>query len=760
MKSIKKFILKNIMIFAFLLAAVMFFLVVNSLNPQAVQNLQPEDHNASTEGSSISEEGAVVSPETNQGSENISGQAVYMESITVNSEEQLLSALQAAKTVVLESDIQLSLGPLMFNKDTVLDGKGFTIQQSAKNERVAEIAPGVSVTMSNIKITGGNIRDFGSESTYGFGGGILNHGTLSLNKVTVDGNSAYEGAGIYNAYEASLTLTDVNVSNNVSDGFGGGISNNGNIEIDNSVIQNNKSFSGGGIYNLREAKLTARNMKVLSNESLNAYQGGGGIFNGGSLWLSQSQVYDNKSASDGGGILNYGQFTLEKSMIRGNVSSKNGGGIFTGSLNNVNVFLSSVIENEANMGGGIFNDYAKTINVTNCTISKNKSQLGGGVYNCGDVSMVYCTVSFNQSKILAGGVYNQSKIFSSKNSIIAYNETSLENLQLSSEDSDTKIVYKNDDIVSIGGYTLGDNNIYGNGANIQGDNNLKYRYSEFNSIFETNLKSPFNPELTFEGELVAYLPLSHNSVAINMASPIDVIGIDQLESSRGSAPSVGAVQASGNPIDVTNIALSFPRKDQTVIGDPVIVSMSVQSNSYSSPKGILTLFVNGRPRKINYISKPYQICRAKISNLGVGYHNFYAEFIPTGDYMYTNTDKIAYMVQKAEVILSDKLDLHESNGAQLLEYNAKLLPASLKNKIPSGNIILSYGSRNIEIPLDETGSINAKLHKSDVINNQNQITVTYEGDRYFLPFQTIASFTESTDSLNEVSKIDGSPVVN
>lgn len=760
LKGIRKSILKSSAVLVCLLTSLIVVFTVNNTRPQALQiapTVTPAE-SSDVEATDQPQYDFVESDAENDtdGDSSIDEEdipaatPVYLETISASSEEQLLSAVQAAKTVIIECDIQLTLGPLVFDKNTAVYGGGFSITQAVPNERVIEVTPGVSVALTGLKISGGNVRGFGSESTYGFGGGIMNHGNLSLRNVSVGSNSAYEGAGIYNAYGAVLHLIDSTVSDNASEGFGGGISNNGIIEIDNSVISFNKAHSGGGIFNFREARLTARDAKFISNESLGAYYGGGAVFNGGSLWLNKSLVSGNRSASDGGGILSYGQLTLESCMLRENSASKNGGGIFTGSLNNVNIMLCSVIENQANMGGGIFNDYTKTVNLNNCTIAKNKSKLGAGMFNCGETSMVYCTVAFNQAAVNAGGIYNQSKTFNSHNSIIAYNET----VSKSSNARNSKVVYKNDDISSASGYVVGENNV--SAYAFSGKNNILYRYSELNSIFETNSKSLFSSELTLSGDLYAYLPLSSKSAALNAAREIDSIDMDQLGKSRGSSPSAGAVQANGKPLDVTDIALTFPMEGQTVIGDPVTVSMSVLSNKGSSPKGLLTLYVNGRPRKVKYVSAAHQLCQVKIPNLGVGYHKFHAEFIPAGNYMYTSTDNVSYMVQKAGVILSDKLDVPEGNGGALLEYSAKLLPASLKTQVPSGIITLSYGSRNIELPLDETGSARAKLHRSDVVKNQNQIVVTYEGDKYFLPIQSVASFTDSSSVSSEVSKLDSS----
>jgi hypothetical protein len=70
--------------------------------------------------------------------------------------------------------------------------------------RVFQVNSSVTASLSGLTITGG--------STGASGGGVDNHGTLTLTGCTVSGNSAVEGGGIVNY--GSLTLTDSTVSGN------------------------------------------------------------------------------------------------------------------------------------------------------------------------------------------------------------------------------------------------------------------------------------------------------------------------------------------------------------------------------------------------------------------------------------------------------------------------------------------------------------------------------------------------------------------
>ncbi|MCR5360320.1 MAG: DUF2012 domain-containing protein [Thermoguttaceae bacterium] len=96
--------------------------------------------------------------------------------------------------------------------------------------------------LAGLTITGGK--------TTGDGGGIYNHGTLTLTNCTVSGNTASSyGGGIYN-YSGTLTLTNCTVSGNTASSYGGGIYNySGTLNIYNSiVVSNSVSNKGADIY--------------------------------------------------------------------------------------------------------------------------------------------------------------------------------------------------------------------------------------------------------------------------------------------------------------------------------------------------------------------------------------------------------------------------------------------------------------------------------------------------------------------------------
>ncbi len=135
---------------------------------------------------------------------------------------------------------------------------------------------------------------------------------------------------------------------------------------------------------------------------------GGGIFNGGSLTVSDSKISGNHGASSGGGIYNNGTLALMNSTVSQNQASIYGGGISNdiGYLSLINSTLSqNNVPGSSGEGGGIFNNGALQ-NISNSTISGNSAYYGGGIFNNMSLLMGNSTLSTNNAGLNGGGIYN------------------------------------------------------------------------------------------------------------------------------------------------------------------------------------------------------------------------------------------------------------------------------------------------------------------------------------------------------------------
>ena len=152
---------------------------------------------------------------------------------------------------------------------------------------------------------------------------------------------------------------------------------------------------------------------------------GGGIYNAGTLTLSDSTVSGNTALirssahgegiycydGSGGGIFNTGSLTLNNSTISGNTAQWDGAGVYnavggTVKLNNCTVSGNSKAANPyvyLSYGGGIDNRGIATL--INSTVSGNSATAyGGGLYNSGTATLLDSTISGNSAHWGGGGI--------------------------------------------------------------------------------------------------------------------------------------------------------------------------------------------------------------------------------------------------------------------------------------------------------------------------------------------------------------------
>jgi hypothetical protein len=329
------------------------------------------------------------------------------------------------------------------------NGRTKTIVDGGGTDRVFHICPGGGCT-STVTLTGLTIRN----GNTGGAGGIYNQAKLIVQDSLIGGagggNVAYNGGGIYSSAGTSTTLDGSTVSANGAS-FGGGIYNNGTLNITNSVIGgagvgNAATNDGGGIYHV-SGTLTVDGSTISANTAKN----GGGIYSEAPLEvLNGSTIGEpgaaNQATDAGGGICSLlagSTTTVDDSSVnaneaqycagifsQGTLKIQNGSSIgaagagneataFGGGICNqagtTTVDDSSVIGNHAaEQGGAILNYAGGTTTVTGSRISSNSAADGGGIYswdNCTttvDASTIGGIGEGNVATDNGGGLYNNA----------------------------------------------------------------------------------------------------------------------------------------------------------------------------------------------------------------------------------------------------------------------------------------------------------------------------------------------------------------
>ena len=162
-------------------------------------------------------------------------------------------------------------------------------------------------------------------ATIPVGGIFIDHSTLNLNDCTVENNRSPLGGGIGSTY-STVALTNCTVANNFASGQGGGIQNGGYdsgdanaaMTLTNCTVSGNESGSGGGIFNV--GTLTITNSTITANL---AAEYGGGIDNGRKLTMINCTVTGNRAdnrnlGASGGGISSFDSTTLSNTIVAGN----------------------------------------------------------------------------------------------------------------------------------------------------------------------------------------------------------------------------------------------------------------------------------------------------------------------------------------------------------------------------------------------------------------------------------------------------------
>ncbi len=181
------------------------------------------------------------------------------------------------------------------------------------------------------------------------------------------------GAGLFNDYYGSLTLSGVTIFENRLGSLTG--------------LYGIPSSRGAGLANYGEATI----LGCLISQNHADHSRGGGIVNSGNLTMRNSTLEWN-TAFQGAGLFNDGSALIDGSTINDNTVA--GFDIFAG------------------LGGGISNNYEASLTLTNSTLSRNVALVSGGsfplrgagLYNEGVAELSSVTVTGNNPDGLYSGL--------------------------------------------------------------------------------------------------------------------------------------------------------------------------------------------------------------------------------------------------------------------------------------------------------------------------------------------------------------------
>jgi Bacterial Ig-like domain (group 3) len=255
-----------------------------------------------------------------------------------------------------------------------------TVIDGGETSRVFEVAASARAILDGVEVTGGaTLHGTDATAPEGFGvvgesgGGILNHGNLTLEHVLLIKNRTGRGG---DGGDGATTPAHHNGGFANNGGNGGGIANESGalLEVRDSTISENRTGDGG------QGGVGAHGMNGIGNIAAGGQGGigghsgdGAGIYNAGTLTITETTVSGNATGRNGaGGAGGQGADALKEVSPAGKGGSGGRGG-------NSGVLYESGTDTPGfageDGGGGI--DNVGTLTMTDSTISANNTGAGG-----------------------------------------------------------------------------------------------------------------------------------------------------------------------------------------------------------------------------------------------------------------------------------------------------------------------------------------------------------------------------------------------
>ena len=231
--------------------------------------------------------------------------------------------------------------------------------------------------------------------------------------IVVSGNSTSRVFQIGSS--ATVSMNDLVVADGAAAPQGGGILNLGTLNLDRVVVRDNTEnsagpanfeFGGGGIYTGGGATLNLTDSTVANNSSLNQPAGGIYGFFGSTINITRSTVSGNVGGDVAGGLRSLGNATILNSTFSGNTSTAwHGGGIFhtDGQLTVTNSTFSGNIAPPGTASGILVATFGAP---ANAALTNNVLEGFGGAFACAIEGGAAATITSGGSNVISDGSCN------------------------------------------------------------------------------------------------------------------------------------------------------------------------------------------------------------------------------------------------------------------------------------------------------------------------------------------------------------------
>ncbi|KPA18363.1 hypothetical protein MHK_001410 [Candidatus Magnetomorum sp. HK-1] len=294
-------------------------------------------------------------------------QIIVNKSIVINGQSPLMTIVQAAET---PETAATSVFKINDNCDVIL--RNMTIRHGNKDGGIVNRGQlwmeQCAISLNQSEYKGGGINSKGP---------LLHLSQCTINENLVTGSFVYGGGGIFIDDNTSTILNNCTISGNISDGHGGGILNDGILQIDSCTIVNNRADN--------------------SNVNLG---NGGGIFSNGSCTLQNTILANNSDQSESKDIFH--DFWGEIQSNDYNLIYKTESNTISGDISNTIFGSNPNLKTLAYYGGRLkthgLNNYGPAINTGKTNLIFDARGVARPCNNSDDIgAFEFCTGSTNTS---------------------------------------------------------------------------------------------------------------------------------------------------------------------------------------------------------------------------------------------------------------------------------------------------------------------------------------------------------------------------
>jgi hypothetical protein len=232
---------------------------------------------------------------------------------------QAIADAAAGDTITFDGDYVIVLGSqLTIAKSlTISAGRHVVVLSGGGSVRLLTVNSGVTVVINDLTLTNGY-------RSGEYGGALVNHGTLTLNRCTATNNvvtsGSVRGGMLYNdGTFAANECTFSGNGNSTNTTYGGVLYNTGAATFNFSTFHGNGAVVGSVADNEHPGQLNLINCTLASNQGSGSGAAGAALENSGTLNLSHVTMANN-TGSRGSAIDNWGLVNVWNSVFSGNSS--------------------------------------------------------------------------------------------------------------------------------------------------------------------------------------------------------------------------------------------------------------------------------------------------------------------------------------------------------------------------------------------------------------------------------------------------------